>query len=505
MDHLPQLRMLRERLAESRTRLDRARALGLASRVGLFSASLLLALRLGAYLAPRWAVPSHLVGSAAYAIAGAVLLAGLAWSIVYVRRTSPSLEEVARLADRHFGMDERWSTAVEFGVGEVSGTRVGEAAGESPSPVLSALLEDAASHTRLLDPRELAPIRTPRTVWVMVAMLLAVTALEVAPVSSAAPAPVAAGSSPAAADDPATTADLLLQTAALLRQEAESRQNEYMRVVASAMEALALEITERGLGGDALSAELARLVAHAELALGGPVVESAAGRATAAASAESLEWQGGAEPADPSAGSARDEEPGGRSSTAMAQGGGMTMENDARIALQNLQNRLSGDSPGGERLAGDPSGSSPEAMEAASDPSQLGASGSDDGESERMLANLLLEADAAGEGSIGDGGSQQQGIGGGAMAGIPDRAELQQAASSRDFHLPTEGGSRRRMPNEIVPETRLAPVEETGVDRGSWSSTTEPRVSQELLGISYRSIASRYFLSRSEEAAEAAP
>ena len=60
----------------------------------------------------------------------------------------------------------------------------------------------------------------------------------------------------------------------------------------------------------------------------------------------------------------------------------------------------------------------------------------------------------------------------------------------------TEGGSRRRLPDEIVPQTRFTEVTESPLPRGDWQQTAQENLSSGYLGVSYRDVVSRYFLSR---------
>jgi hypothetical protein len=76
------------------------------------------------------------------------------------------------------------------------------------------------------------------------------------------------------------------------------------------------------------------------------------------------------------------------------------------------------------------------------------------------------------------------------------RVDALDVASSRDFELPTEGGSRRRLPDEIVPQTRFTEVPESALPRGNWQQARQDQATSGYLGVSFREIASRYFLAR---------
>jgi hypothetical protein len=115
---------------------------------------------------------------------------------------------------------------------------------------------------------------------------------------------------------------------------------------------------------------------------------------------------------------------------------------------------------------------------------------------ERPLANVDIGGGIADVESESDAGGPMEGVGGGATLAVAERMEIPDVSSSRDFELPTEGGSRRRLPDEIVPRTRFTEVTEAPLPRGDWRQTTQEQLSSGYLGVSYRDVASRYFLSR---------
>jgi hypothetical protein len=492
-------RPLQERLEASRLRLDLVRALEGVSWSALAAAVAFGGLRLVGLVGARWAAVDFLSAGVAWAAAGGVLLAGLAATAVRVGRSRTSLLAVARRADRRFGLDERLSTAVEFGMLEgADGSRPAP-----PSPVLSALYRDVAERAVRVTPEALVPFTTPRATRYLVAVALAVLAFEIA-----VPRPGAGPGAPRStqaeiAEDRAATVDFLLETAALLRREADARSNDYLRVVATALESLALDIVEDRLSGEAMGEALARLAAHAELALrSGDVQPGGEAGSTTGAGTDGMAWEEG----ENQVGSSGDRDPEAppSGSGAMAQAGSMLSE--ARSALEGVRSRLEGDSADGERLAGDPSSpSSGEGAMSEFDPSQLSGRSAEVTDGERALANLSLDGQAPPEGGFGEGGSLQEGVGSGILAGTPDRTALPDASSARDFELPSEGGSRRRLPIEIVPDTRFSSVDEVPLARGNWRPGTEPRVSSDFLGLSHREIASRYFLSLTEEPPPEAP
>jgi hypothetical protein len=430
----------------------------------------------------------------AWLAGGLALGVGLAAGAVRVRRLRETPLQVARRVDRRLSLDDRLSTALEFGLAE------GASAGTPP--VLRSLFHEAAALGERIEPRAMVPLRLPRPVLPALLLLSLAIGLEAAtpePGVRAGTELTAGGEDPLA---PEAIAELLRETAALLRAEGDRRQNEYMRVVATAMEKLALDIVTEGLSGEALGQALARIAAHAELAARSGATEVSGAPASAAGLADLPAWDGSDLMAE--RGATREGEP--NAVTGRAQAGTLAQ---ARAALDDLRSDLGGVPEDGDTAAraaasesmGEMAGGS---LEMPFDPAQLQQSRAEGAqEGERPLANRRMDPQSAIEGGFGDGGSFADGVGSGLLSGMPQREALLEAASSQDFELPSEGGSRRRLPIEIVPETRFTEVEERAVARGDWRQTPEQRVSSDFIGIAYRSIASRYFLSMTEEPREA--
>jgi len=490
-------RALQDRLEASRVRLDLARGFEGVSWSALAAAVTLGVLRVGELLAERWAFLDFLSVGVGWSAAGGVLLVGLAATAARMSRSRTSLLAIARRADHRFGLDERLSTAVEFGMLQASGE-----SRHTASPVLTALFRDAAERGAQVSPQVLVPLSTPRPARYFAAVAVAILALEIALPGSHAGPEESRATPAAAAEDRAETVDFLLETAAMLRRDAESRSNDYLRVIATALESLALDIIEDRLSGDAMGEALARLAAHAELALRASEVQPGVDAGSTAVSG--ADGMAGEEGENQSA-AAGDQDPEALSSGSGAiaqQVGGML--NEARAALQGLRSRLDDDSGDGERLAADTSPSS--GVEGAMpefDPSQMSGQEAVSGDGERALANLAVQGQTAPDASFGEGRSLQDGEGSAILAGAPEGTALPDAPSTRDFELPSEGGSRRRLPIEIVPETRFSSVSEQPLPQGDWRPGSEPRVSSDFLGLSHREIASRYFLSLTEEPPEA--
>jgi len=482
---------LAERLVASRERLTLSRIIEGASWAGLAAVSLFGVLKLVGYLAPIWPSFSFLSGGIALVVSGVALLTGLAVTLVRVRKTRPSLLAMARRADRHFGLDERLATAVEFGMLEGPADR--------SSPVLLALFRDAAARGEQVNSKLLVPLSVPRQSWYILALFLLLITVDLAvPPAWTGPDLSDRRESPVPVEA-AGTVELILETAALLREEAERLDSDYMRVVATAMETLAREIVEQGLSDDAIGEELARLVAHAELASrgdpGGPATELPP---TTSSGAEGLPWEemrgepGGADRRDVS-------EPGG---TSPFESGATLAE--ARSALEALLSQLDAEAQEGEQLA-EGTGSAGEAGEAETEPSGSALTESEMGEMTGGGANPSLGPPSFAEGGVGESASELDAVDSGLFSGSPVESSLQEASSTLDFELPSEGGSRRRLPIEIVPETNFSVVLEAPLPQGDWRDASQERVSPDFLGLSYRDVARRYFLSLTRDSAAPTP
>src|SRR5690606_31781944 len=187
----------------------------------------------------------------------------------YIHRRRATLATAARMADVRFDLDERLSTALECGLGTGA---------SSDQPVVRALLADAAARSASVDPVTLVPLAVPRPAWYALALALAFAALEMVPAGPGLPTAAAPPSPPALAP---SSAPRIVETAALLREEAVRQSDEYLWVVAEAMDKLAGELAAERIGGEEAARELSRLLDHADRAT-----------QTAAASAESVESSG---------------------------------------------------------------------------------------------------------------------------------------------------------------------------------------------------------------------
>ena len=169
----------------------------------------------------------------------------------------PDIGFMARAADRRFGMQDCLSTALEV---EADPTR-------SHGVVVHALLQDAGSRSKSVDPQSLVPLRLHRHA-VGVPILLAGAALfTFAPapplVQDAYQAllPTTVQQTPSLTQEQAQTAANLRVIAAILKQDGEARADPAIQAIASAVDRLGKEVTTNlGMKGDAYSKELSRLL-----------------------------------------------------------------------------------------------------------------------------------------------------------------------------------------------------------------------------------------------------
>ena len=109
------------------------------------------------------------LGPWAYGLAGLLLLAGAAAGAAWGLLLSLPPAEAARLADRGYGLQERVSTALEW------------ADRQDRTPIVAALVADAAGRVSHLGPRRIIPRRLPREAKMVPVPLLLGLALAVAP------------------------------------------------------------------------------------------------------------------------------------------------------------------------------------------------------------------------------------------------------------------------------------------------------------------------------------
>lgn len=471
-----------DRLERSRARLDRKRALRGAAWAALgavlvFGLLRILA-RLGILPGPADSLSSSLV------LALGVLLTGVAGVLGYIHRRRATLATAARMADVRFDLDERLSTALECGLGTGA---------SSDQPVVRALLADAAARSASVDPVTLVPLAVPRPAWYALALALAFAALEMVPAGPGLPTAAAPPSPPALAP---SSAPRIVETAALLREEAVRQSDEYLWVVAEAMDKLAGELAAERIGGEEAARELSRLLDHADRAT-----------QTAAASAESVESSGSdpsrqpalpepeGSPVPPPAGQdrARGEPP---AVEEVEEEETTSPSDELQTALEDLRSELNNPPPSGERAETVASSDSTDAPPEPESDSQPPEPSSQDTIALDQLASMRLSQRGQGApedelANPGDGAGSSP-----FTTGTPETGEMPDAATM-ELELPSDpetGGPRRRVSDQITPETRLTNVAETALREGTWRKVQEAHVSSEPLGITHREVASRYFL-----------
>ena len=430
----------------------------------------------------------------------AVLAIGLLGTAVWVWRSRPDMQAMARRADQRFGLHERLSTALELD------GRLPE--DERASPVVAALFRDAAAHTSKVDPRSLVPIGLPRPAIAFALVAAGVLALQL--IWPTGRAPGSALLAAAADSDSESAAELILDIAELVREEAERESNDELRVVATSLEQLASDVVDEGQGGQPVANELAQLLAEAEAAAANVTESDASAEGfalTLASLAEFLQEEGQGElvaRADRETQEFSDSEtvaPPSPTSLAAA------LFERARSALDRVRSRerIREETDAQEQLhnftAPDSvemsDGSPPEEEMAQMDgmpatPPSVQTTVSQG----RPLANIDLGGGSPIQEDVplGDTPTPLPGAGTASITGA--RVDAPDVASSRDFELPTEGGSRRRLPEEIVPQTRFTEVTESALPRGNWQQARQDQATSGYLGVSFREIASRYFLAR---------
>ena len=194
------------------------------------------------------------------------LAAGLAVAVPWALLSTPSLIEMARRADLHFGLSERASTALEIAHEASRTARVDRASAE----VGAALFRDAERHAVQIEPRELVRLRLARELW-----LVLVLAVVAATVQFGVPQLRAVGlGTPAAVATELGNEELgevvtnLRRAAELLEQEAERRDDPYLEAVAEAMVELGESIELGEISLSEAQQGIERLLEHASRAYG---------------------------------------------------------------------------------------------------------------------------------------------------------------------------------------------------------------------------------------------
>lgn len=215
-----------------------------------------------AYAVPRLWPDSSLPATLAFGFFTALVVGALTaifgWLVVILR--SPGLPTLARAADAHFGVKERFSTALEI-----------NARLDAPSnPLIEALIRDAVRHAEVLDARTLVGWRLPRLVWALpVIAVLIVAAIYLLP----APGGSIESTEVAAAFDvePLSAAEIdqlavdIIRVAEIIEEQAEAHEDPFLAAVAQTLRSLGEDVMSENppSRGDVMS-QLAALSEYAE-------------------------------------------------------------------------------------------------------------------------------------------------------------------------------------------------------------------------------------------------
>ncbi|MDX2005250.1 MAG: hypothetical protein SFU83_08235 [Meiothermus sp.] len=239
----PQLRGLNQRLERGRTRLQLVRfGRGLSWGI-LLSAAVWLV-----FSSLRWAG-----GMQPGAWAGLVPLYVLAvWALgvaLYILRTPPSLMHIAQRAEKHYGLEERLSTALEVVHRPPRDT--------AHAYIYEALVRDAAAKSERVKPGQLFEFRPPRNLLYALGIGALALGLQFAPKLAPPQAPVqTAGLSP---QERASTVTQLERVTQLVRRDAERTNDPYLQATVRSLEQLKAQIRSGQLAGPQAQQEIARL------------------------------------------------------------------------------------------------------------------------------------------------------------------------------------------------------------------------------------------------------
>jgi len=184
-----------------------------------------------------------------------IAVAGLTMIVVMARaaRRAPSLVDAARWLDRHHGLHERLSTALEIDH-------------ETSSLIRAAVAEDAARHVPDADVARALPLTWPRWGWVSVvtaAVAIGTVQLEPTPgVATLAPSASIEDRAPLDESLLARSGDTASRVAALLRDDPATRDDPYLRAVTEGFEELGERVRSGELDVQTAQLQLEQLLGH---------------------------------------------------------------------------------------------------------------------------------------------------------------------------------------------------------------------------------------------------
>lgn len=488
---------IRDRLEEARKRvrvggLIDAAATGLAA--GLAA---LLVLLFWQRLSPAsWAVVAGGAGLTAASLgAAAVGIAAFAAVALAKELRAPSLEVLARRADRAFDLKERASTAIE------ADRRV--TAGGGSSAVILALLADAEGQAQRIVAAKLAAIRLPPAAYlVLVLAIAAILAIAFVPQMQV-PAPVAEIAGAESGDtlgesERAAVGEDIRRVAEAVKAQAQRRSDAYMQAVANSLEALGARVaaspqttrTEvlgeltaltryataaasewRGEDGERVPRLLEALAQSvAQPAATSPDTGSNSERADAPANGGSVEQQQASLP-----------EEGGEEGAASTELGEMLDEFESRNAARAQA----------QEAAGEPT----VAIDYMQAEGAQTAQALDDGNAEVNLDNAQLlgpSSDArAGDSLLAGEGTDSLG----SEAVVPQPVDFE---TSAELLLQGEDrGEGRRIELEVVPDTNFTEITEESLAAYAegWERHRESEVARDTIAPRDRDVVSRYLRS----------
>jgi len=417
------------------------------------------------------------------------LIGSSTWALL----RTPGLLELARRADRTFGLRERSSTALELAL--VPGGSEGELA--------TALLADAERHALVIEPQCLVLIRFPRVGWWLAALAAGLGGFQfVVPlvISESLPGPPSASEEiavPLSPEERGETVADLLRTATLLGGEAEQRKDPYLQALAQAFDDLSRRVASGALDRATTERELDRLLNHVERAYEG---ESAPfGRAASAPGMPDTE-----SPADPLAEAQGSpaavaaplkerppEEPRSSESSALDTTAGL---NDLLDELEQVGTNLQRATKERETNKGRITAVDYAEFGPYITPESLERLKRQREEREAQQARAGQPIGAAQEANKGAGDLAGEGVQ--PLAGGEERTALEASKIRREqVSLPdsrTEAGEHVQL--ERPPDTRLSDVADSQRPSGeAWRASREAEVRRDQLGPRERAVVSRYF------------
>lgn len=459
-----------------------------------------------------------LTSSVLFLAAVAILILGFVLTVVHAHRATPTVAGMARLADQRFGLEERLSTTLEISQ---------QVPSERLRVILRyALLNDTKHLANCIDPRQLVDVRYPQALrpFLALSVFSLITVLFLPQLSLEQVAPRGDVNNLALIEDGSRETKANIRRAAqLIAQDAEERNDPYLRAVAQGLEALGLQLESETVVPEDAERELNRLLSRLNRVYGsepeGAMARDAPfmiGKGLAGSNLDpsgavkgNVESQRAPEKTELGANTAP-----GQQETVVPSGEQLTLENLLERLEANIKGKLkeSDINP----LANVDKLPQREYMP----PSSEGKSSSDEADpaiqarveqvreymelqaQERAaIGELIGAADEAGSSSQAGEGSQPLGtdVGGGA-----EFSQLE--ISGEDIKLPFDENARRRIKVDAPPDEQFSNILGSEVARGAWQrDSTEVLVSTESIGFAARNVASRYFLTINQADEDANP